>query len=225
MANLLAEAAATATALNNLRNEMLTAINNSAIVTEDFNAAAATQFPTGATLNKRYRVTTAGTVQGVILAFGDLFFPGITNPSPTNITHWIFVQGNVDAATDINFGLVKLASKTDFPDIQTLDAQILTNPNAVTNLWHLRVLWYRLVDEIWKNGAVVYQNITIGANTVMHELGPDLMVQVQDAVGNTLLIDFQSNAQGSAITFNSLATFSNANFTFWKPVNSISFLG
>lgn len=222
MTNLLSEAAATATALNNLRTEMLTAINNSAIVTEDFDAATATQFPTGATLNKRYRVTTAGTVQGVILAFGDLFYPGITNASPTNTTHWIFVQGNVDAANDTTFGLVKLAPKEVFADMPTLQAQMAATPNAATNLWHLQQLWYNAITEIYKNGAIIYQNINIGPNTVTHNLGgPDVMVQVQDSVGNTLLIDFQSQGN-AAITFNSIASFANAKFTFWKPVNTIA---
>lgn len=222
MSNLLAEAAATATAINNLRNEMLTAINNGGIVTESFDASVATAFPAAATLNKRYRVTVAGTVRGVELAFGDLFYPAITNASTTDITNWLFVQGNVDAANDSTFGLVKLAPKTGFQNIAALTAQMNANPNSAINLYHLRELWYKTTEDIFKNGALVLHNITVGTNTVIHNLGPDVLVQVQDNVGNTLIVDFQSNLAGTGITFNSLAAFASAKFTFWKPINSIN---
>ena len=215
MGGLLAEAAATATALNSIKQELLTAINNSSIVTEAFDASTATQFPAGATANKRYRATVAGLVRGIRLEVGDIIFPGITNPSVTDPTNWVFIQGNVDAATEYVFGLVKLAPIESFTaaDVHLF---VQAHPDKAVRPWHIQQAIAAAQGDVDARSAVVTQSITVGSNEVIHNLGANVIVQVQDSAYKTILLDWQPNAAQNGVVFSSLTAFAGARFTFTK---------
>lgn len=91
-----------------------------------FAAATETNFPTGSGGTKKgdyWYVTTAGTVQGVVLNIGDVLVAKIDAASTTLSTDWIFLESNRDQATDTILGVVRLAT--------TAEAQALTNSVAV----------------------------------------------------------------------------------------------
>jgi hypothetical protein len=94
-----------------------------------FAAGSASQFPTGSTptagtkKGDYWYVTSAGTVQGVILNIGDVLIANQDNASPTNASHWIFLESNRDQATTTILGVVRLAT--------TAEAQALVEASAV----------------------------------------------------------------------------------------------
>ncbi|MDQ6482231.1 hypothetical protein [Dyadobacter sp. LHD-138] len=80
-----------------------------------FDAAAATNLP-GTALVKNgsfWRVTTAGTVQGLIMKPGDVLFADKDNPSPTVAADWFVIEGNADQATTTVMGWLMLATNVD----------------------------------------------------------------------------------------------------------------
>jgi hypothetical protein len=91
-----------------------------------FAAGSATNFPTGSGGTKKgdyWYVTSAGTVQGVILNIGDVLVAKIDNASTTSSADWIFLESNRDQATTTILGVVRLAT--------TAEAQGLTESSAV----------------------------------------------------------------------------------------------
>jgi hypothetical protein len=91
-----------------------------------FAAGSATNFPTAAGGTKKgdyWYVTSAGTVQGVILNIGDVLIANVDNASPTSSADWIFLESNRDQATTTILGVVRLAT--------TGEAQGLTEASAV----------------------------------------------------------------------------------------------
>jgi len=91
-----------------------------------FAAGSATNFPTGSGGTKKgdyWYVTSAGTVQGVVLNVGDVLVAKIDNASTTLSTDWIFLESNRDQATTTILGVVRLAT--------TAEAQGLTESSAV----------------------------------------------------------------------------------------------
>ena len=138
----------------------------------DFDASAASQFPTGATLSSRYRVSAAGTVLGVILGVGDTILPKAASPSATTASDWIFVQGNVDAATGSIFGLVLLATLAE------IQANAGGNANKVITVATLNS-WEAALGRVKSFTTTV--NIAVGANAITHNLGADVAVVSWDA--------------------------------------------
>lgn len=91
-----------------------------------FAAGSATNFPTAPGGTKKgdyWYVTSAGTVQGVVLNIGDLLIANVDNASPTSSADWIFLESNRDQATTTILGVVRLAT--------TAEAQGLTESSAV----------------------------------------------------------------------------------------------
>lgn len=81
-----------------------------------FAAGSATDFPTapgGTNRGDYWRVTSAGTVRGEVLAVGDVIIANIDSPTVTTNTDWTKIQANVDQATTTVLGLVRLATSAE----------------------------------------------------------------------------------------------------------------
>lgn len=155
-----------------------TLFSTGALPFTDFNASTATDFPTGATLLHRYRVSVAGTVHGIVLAIGDVFYPRVSTPDVADATDWSFVQGNVDAASSTVLGLVKVVA-----DLAALEAETVPTAAVTVGVFmdyesaHPRALHF-----------IGTGNIAIGSNGINHSLGTSniLSVQFRDSAGPIL---------------------------------------
>lgn len=80
-----------------------------------FAAGSSANFPGDSNTKKGdyWYVTTAGTVQGVVLQVGDVVIANQANPTPTNSAHYLIIEGNRDQATTTVLGLVMLATNTE----------------------------------------------------------------------------------------------------------------
>ena len=177
-----------------------TLFSTGALPFTDFDATS-TNFPSGATLLHRYRVSVAGTVHGIVLAVGDVFYPRVSTPVTTTSTDWTFIQGNVDAASNTVLGLVKVVA-----DLAALEAETVPTAAVTVGVFmdyeaaHPRLLHY--------SGTA---NIAIGSNGIAHSLDTSniLSVQFRDASGPILF--------GWAITDND-----NINVTATKAYTSVT---
>jgi hypothetical protein len=147
----------------------------------DFDATTNTTFPSGATLSKRYRVSVAGTVQGVVLQVADIFWPKVATPSTTNAADWVFAQGNVDAASSSSSGLVLLATY----------AQLTGNAGGDAN----RVVTVATFNQFeadnprLKRQVLTNQSFSVGTTGLTHTLNTTNIASfnVRSAAGNHLL--------------------------------------
>lgn len=81
-----------------------------------FAAGSSTDFPVGAggTIKGDYwYVTSAGTVQGVVLNIGDVIIANKDNASVTSSLDWIFLESNRDQATESILGVIRLATQSE----------------------------------------------------------------------------------------------------------------
>lgn len=80
-----------------------------------FNANTATNFPgtTDTVAGDYWRVTTAGTVQGIALQVGDIVMASVNNPSNTDPNDWVFFEGNRDQASTTVLGLTMYATNAE----------------------------------------------------------------------------------------------------------------
>lgn len=169
----------------------------------DFNASTSTDFPSGTTLQSRYRVSVAGTVHGVVLQVGDTFFPKVASPSVTTASDWVFVQANVDAATDTVIGLVKLVASY---------AELAANGGGDAN----DVVTVSVFNayEAAKPRVKVYTtttNIASGANGITHNLN------------STTITGFECRDANGRINFDYTVTNANSiNIPASKAYNTVT---
>lgn len=81
-----------------------------------FAAGSSVNFPTatgGTKAGDYWYVTSAGTVQGVILNVGDLIIAAIDAASPTVVANWIFLESNRDQATETVKGVAEIATQAE----------------------------------------------------------------------------------------------------------------
>jgi hypothetical protein len=93
-----------------------------------FAAGSSTNFPASAGGTKAgdyWYVTSAGTVQGVILNIGDVLIAAIDAASPTVATNWIFLESNRDQATETVKGVAEIATQVE-TNTGTDDERIVT---------------------------------------------------------------------------------------------------
>jgi hypothetical protein len=93
-----------------------------------FAAGSSTNFPTSAGGTKAgdyWYVTSAGTVQGVILNIGDVIIAAIDAASPTVAANWIFLESNRDQATETVKGVAEIATQAE-TNTGTDDERIVT---------------------------------------------------------------------------------------------------
>jgi hypothetical protein len=141
-----------------------------------FAAGSATDFPTGTGGTKKgdyWYVTSAGTVQGVVLNVGDLLIANIDNASPTSSADWTFLESNRDQATETVLGVVRLATQAE-ADAGTNDTAVIT-PLKLKTVLDNRVGGY--AADIGNGSSLSY--------AVSHSLGTiDVIVMIKD--NNTL---------------------------------------
>ena len=93
-----------------------------------FAAGSATNFPTSVGGTKKgdyWYVTSAGTVQGVVLNIGDVLIAAIDSASPTSAADWIFLESNRDQATETVKGVAEIATQAE-TNAGTDDERIVT---------------------------------------------------------------------------------------------------
>lgn len=93
-----------------------------------FAAGSSTNFPTSAGGTKKgdyWYVTSAGTVQGVVLNIGDVLVAAVDNASPTSAADWIFLESNRDQATETVRGVAEIATQAE-TNTGTDDERIVT---------------------------------------------------------------------------------------------------
>lgn len=93
-----------------------------------FAAGSSTNFPAsagGTRAGDYWYVTTAGTVQGVVLNVGDVLIAAIDAASPTNAANWIFLESNRDQATETVKGVAEIATNAEVA-AGTDDERIIT---------------------------------------------------------------------------------------------------
>lgn len=78
-----------------------------------FDASAASVFPTHVA-GHWYKVSAAGTVLGVSLEIGDTIYANSASPSPSTAADWYVMQSNVSEASNTVFGLIKVATLSEF---------------------------------------------------------------------------------------------------------------
>lgn len=143
----------------------------------DFDAGSATNFPSGTTLQSRFRVSVAGTVHGITLAVGDTFFPKVASPSVSTPSDWVFVQANVDAASSSVLGLVKLVANL---------SELTTNAGGDANDVVTVAIFneYEAAKPRIRNYTTT-TNIASGSNGITHSLNTSNVINVtaRDANG------------------------------------------
>lgn len=105
-----------------------------------FAAGSSANFPAAAGGTKAgdyWYVTSAGTVQGVILNIGDVLIAAIDAASPTDASNWIFVESNRDQATETVKGVAEIATQSE-TNAGTDDERIVT-PLKLKTLLDARV--------------------------------------------------------------------------------------
>lgn len=147
-----------------------------------FDASIATDFPIasgGTNKGDYWRVSGVGTVQGIILKVGDVLIASVNTPSVTDPADWIFLQVNVDQATETAAGIAEIATQAE-TNAGSDDSRIVTPLKLVTYL-DARVGGYAA-------------NVGNGSSTsfaVTHGLGTlDVIVQVVEvSTGDTVFVD------------------------------------
>ena len=147
-----------------------------------FAAGSATDFPVasgGTNKGDYWRVTSNGTVHGEILKIGDVLIATIDAPNVTTTTDWVFLQMNVDQATESVAGIARLATQVQ-SDAGTDDTTIITPLKLKTTL-DTRVGGY----------AVTFGNGASTSFVITHSLGTlDVIVQlVEVSTGDTIYAD------------------------------------
>lgn len=147
-----------------------------------FAAGSATDFPVasgGTNKGDYWRVTSNGTVHGEVLKVGDVLIAATDAPNITTTTDWIFLQMNIDQASETVAGIAELATQAE-SDAGTNDTNIITPLKLKTTL-DARVSGYAAT---FGNGTSTSFAITHGLNTL------DVLVQVVEvATGDTVFVD------------------------------------
>ena len=145
-----------------------------------FAAGSATNFPTGSGGTKKgdyWYVTSAGTVQGVILNIGDVLIASIDNASTTSAADWIFLESNRDQATETVKGVAEIATQAEV-NTGTDDERIVTP---------LKLKTY--IDNRTGGYAANIGNASATSFTVSHSLNAtDVVVQLKDNTTLELVI-------------------------------------
>lgn len=195
-----------------------------------FNANTSTQFPgTADTVAGDYwRVTTAGTVNGISLQVGDIIMATVNNPSNTDPNDWVFFEGNRDQATTTVLGLTMYATNAEVQagtnnnkaitpaglssrtatESRTGIARIATNAEAIAGADNTTIMTPAKVKALL--------DATVGGYTALLPSGTS--VEVSHQLGTKFLaVEFYLEATGERILCDYFAT-SNSIVTVVFPV-------
>ena len=137
-----------------------------------FAAGSSANFPVSSGGTKKgdyWYVTSAGTVQGVILNVGDVLIAAIDSASTTSAADWIFLESNRDQATETVKGVAEIATQSEV-NTGTDDERIVTPLKLKTYL-----------DGRTGGYAANIGNASATSFTVNHALNTaDVVVQIKD---------------------------------------------
>lgn len=162
------------------------AIADIGVLIGSFDASTATDFPTapgGTNKGDYWRVSNSGlnpsVVHGEELSTGDVLIAAINNPNVTTTTDWIFLNMNINQATETVAGIAEIATQAE-SDAGTDDTKIITPLKLKTTL-DTRVGGY----------AATFGNGSSTSFVVTHNLGTlDVVVQlVEVSNGDTIYAD------------------------------------
>lgn len=162
-----------------------------------FDAANASAFPvgTGGTNKGDYwYATSVGTVNGIIFQVGDVLVANVNNASTSDPNDWIFLQVNVDQATETVLGIAKIATQS-ITNAGTNDTDIVTPLKLKT-----------FFDATVGGFAATFGNGSSKSFVVTHNLNTlDVVAQVVEvSTGDTVYADVsRTNANTITVTFNS----------------------
>jgi hypothetical protein len=137
-----------------------------------FAAGSSVNFPTASGGTKKgdyWYVTSAGTVQGVVLNIGDVLIANIDNASPTSSSDWTFLESNRDQATETVLGVVRLATQAE-ANAGTNDTAVIT-PLKLKTVLDNRIGGYAANIG---NGSATSYAVTHSLNTI------DVIVMIKD---------------------------------------------
>lgn len=148
-----------------------------------------------------YKVTTAGTVDGVVLQVGDTAICTVDSTPSTTPANWLILQTNVDQATTTTLGLVKLA--TDAETIAKTNTEKAVTPSNLATFARTKDVDFLIADWV---GASKPYTFTILATTHLLGTTRKLQVKVYEADGTEIIVDVTITATGD-ITLTSKAKF------------------
>lgn len=101
--------------LMDLIDDLQTVTSSGLNLIDDFDAGAETDFPGGTETTKgdTWPVITSGTVHGETIEPGDMIIARKSNPSKTSGADWIFIQRNIDKATETKAGYIRIATQAE----------------------------------------------------------------------------------------------------------------
>ena len=170
-----------------------------------FDASTATQFPTHVA-GRWYRVTAAGTVLGVVLEIGDTIYPTTATPSATTASDWYVAQSNVSEASNTIFGLIKVATLSEF----TTNAGGAANKALTVSVLNSFLSSYPIPVSY-----VTTVNLINGTVGVTHNLGGQNLHVTMTAAGEPVSTDWAS-VNDNSINISSLAAISNVKVVITK---------
>lgn len=161
-------------------------------VAQAFDASVATTFPVGVATDK-YRVTVPGTVQGVALEVGDVFYPKVATPTAV-AADWYVVQANTDQATETVVGLIKIATQVladagvnDLTAVTPLKLKtMLGNNKYVRQYTQSVVLTANTVSTITHALSAANSGKSVIASAVLSSDGTEVEIELTPASTNTI---------------------------------------
>lgn len=129
-----------------------------------WDAATEIVFPgTAGTIKGDYwHVTSDGTIQGIQFRVGDVIIAKQDNPTNTNPDHYIFLEKNIDIATEATYGTIKLATQTE---VNNAASGALAVTPATLDGWRVNLKIPRTVQ------GTLATNGTLTTVTFTHNLG------------------------------------------------------
>lgn len=165
-----------------------------------FDAATLTAFPVSAGGTKKgdyWYATSNGTVNGIILKTGDVLVANKDNASTTLPSDWIFLQTNVDQATESTPGIAEIATQVE-TNAGTDDQRIVTPLKLKT-----------FFDTIIGGFAANVGNGSSTSFVLSHGLNTlDVVIEIYEvSTGDTVITDTSRTSVNSVtVLFNTAPT-------------------
>lgn len=103
-------------ALKTLIDNIETSVSSGLDLIGGFDAGVETSFPSGASKGDTWIIEGSGNVQGEVLENGDMIIARKNTPSTTSSADWIFIQRNIDKATESKAGYIQIVNQTEMDE-------------------------------------------------------------------------------------------------------------